>query len=187
MGHSTDSIPSKKPRKLKDLKEGDKYWLTFENLFSKAPDVGPLFTQVFESKPGWIIPVYDSEANSLGYNSTSVKPTSSYILFIDNSGRWVKEDILELGGSLSQISELGSNGSGRKFRVLVNHEGHDNFWPVLNTHRSPYINHALIVPALGSVNQYRRSSLSILYALSIVVRYRPSLWRRIQEGDLDHM
>jgi hypothetical protein len=27
----------------------------------------------------------------------------------------------------------------------------------------------------------------ILYALSIVVRYRPSLWRRIQEGDLDHV
>jgi hypothetical protein len=25
------------------------------------------------------------------------------------------------------------------------------------------------------------------WALSIVVRYRPSLWRRVQEGDLDHM
>ena len=27
----------------------------------------------------------------------------------------------------------------------------------------------------------------LLYALSIVVRYRPSLWRRVQEGDLDHL
>jgi hypothetical protein len=28
---------------------------------------------------------------------------------------------------------------------------------------------------------------SIQYALSIIVRYRPSIWRRVQEGDLDHM
>jgi hypothetical protein len=27
----------------------------------------------------------------------------------------------------------------------------------------------------------------LLYALSIVVRYRPSVWRRVQEGDLDQM
>jgi hypothetical protein len=27
----------------------------------------------------------------------------------------------------------------------------------------------------------------LLYALSITVRYRPSIWRRVQEGDLDHM
>jgi hypothetical protein len=27
----------------------------------------------------------------------------------------------------------------------------------------------------------------LLYALSIIVRYRPSVWRRVQEGDLDQM
>jgi hypothetical protein len=27
----------------------------------------------------------------------------------------------------------------------------------------------------------------VLYALSIVMRYRPSVWRRVQEGDLDQM
>jgi len=27
----------------------------------------------------------------------------------------------------------------------------------------------------------------MLYTLSIIVRYRPSIWRRVQEGDLDHM
>jgi len=29
--------------------------------------------------------------------------------------------------------------------------------------------------------------LVVLPALSIIVRYRPSLWRRILDGDLDHL
>jgi len=37
------------------------------------------------------------------------------------------------------------------------------------------------------VNEYRALCFTVLYALSIIVRYRPSVWRRVQEGDLDHM
>jgi hypothetical protein len=40
---------------------------------------------------------------------------------------------------------------------------------------------------LGSLKEYRATCVVLLYALSIVVRYRPSLWRRVQEGDLDHL
>ena len=38
-----------------------------------------------------------------------------------------------------------------------------------------------------SASNYRAISVVLLYALSIIVRYRPSIWRRVQEGDLDHM
>jgi len=37
------------------------------------------------------------------------------------------------------------------------------------------------------IGEYRAICVVLLYALSIIVRYRPSIWRRVQEGDLDHM
>jgi hypothetical protein len=54
-------------------------------------------------------------------------------------------------------------------------------------HHSPFERNALILPIFGTVSEYRAICVVLLYALSIVVRYRPSLWRRVQEGDLDHM
>lgn len=43
------------------------------------------------------------------------------------------------------------------------------------------------MPAFGGVGEYRAICLALLYALSIMVRYRPSVWRRVQEGDHDHL
>ena len=54
-------------------------------------------------------------------------------------------------------------------------------------HHSPFERQALILPIFGGVAEYRAICVVLLYALSIVVRYRPSVWRRVQEGDLDHM
>lgn len=186
LGHPTQNLPTKKGRKLEDLTE-NQFWVTFEDLFGRIPDVGDLFTNIFESKPGWIIPAYDSEANASAMHRISKKIQRSYALLIDHSGRWRKEDIVKLGGPISEIAELQTKNGSRKFRVAVDHAGHDNFWPALQIHRSPYIDHTVIAPVFGSVNQYRAICLAILYSLSIIVRYRPSLWRRVQEGDLDYM
>lgn len=43
-----------------------------------------------------------------------------------------------------------------------------------------------MLPLFGAINEYRAAALVLLYALSILVRYRPSLWRQIREGELDH-
>ena len=45
----------------------------------------------------------------------------------------------------------------------------------------------MIFPIFRTVADFRAVAIVLLYALSIIVRYRPSLWRRVQEGDLDHM
>ena len=179
-------FPSQKPRRYEELKSNDKFWITFKDLFSRLPDVGDLFINIFDTKPGWIIPVYDSEGNSFRSDSSS-KAGRSYAQLIDHSGRWTKQDIPNILAPFSEISELKPENGEKRFRVAVDHEGHQNFWPVLQLHRSPYIDQALIVPAFKTVIQYRAISLAVLYSLSIVVRYRPSLWRRVQEGDLDYM
>lgn len=43
------------------------------------------------------------------------------------------------------------------------------------------------MPIFGVVGEYRAICVVLLYALSIIARFHPSIWRRIQEGDLDHM
>lgn len=178
--------PFKKAKKFDDLKADDLFWLSLEELFSKLPDIGDLFINIFESKPGWIIPTFDNEANSFNYSSTE-KAQRTYSKLIDRSGRWSIEDVLKINAPLSEISELKSGTTHKYFRALVDHKGHKYFWSSLKTYSSPYVDQALIVPAFKSVDQYRAINLAVLYALSIVVRYRPSLWRRVQEGDLDYM
>ena len=53
-------------------------------------------------------------------------------------------------------------------------------------HLSPFENSgALILPPLGDFNEYRVVAMGVLYALSILVRYMPRTWRRVEGGDLD--
>lgn len=184
---NTQSFASKRTRKFEDLKSEDPSWTTFENLISSIPDISDLFVNIFDSKPGWIIPSYDSEANVMNYGASSRRPTKTYAKFIDQSGRWEREDIVRLREPISEISQLATNNGHKTFRGLVDHKNHDHFWSVLSLHQSPYVRHAVIIPLFGEVKEFRVITLAILYSLSIVVRYRPSLWRRVQEGDLDYM
>ncbi|MBW8003306.1 MAG: hypothetical protein FVQ80_15045 [Planctomycetes bacterium] len=186
---NTDKIPSKKPRKFDDLKNvNSNMWLTFEQIFSRIPETGDLFLNIFDSPPGWAIPTYDNEANNFGSLFMSGKrPQRSYVHMIDESNRLSKNDIPYLYGEMSEITELKYDGSTRQFRGAIDHPGHDSFWGVLPAHSSPFVNAAVIKPIFSSVRDYRAICIVLLYSLSIVVRYRPSLWRRVQEGDLDHM
>ena len=43
----------------------------------------------------------------------------------------------------------------------------------------------LLFPTVGGIQQYRAIAMVTLYALSIMVRYMPSKWRRIEGGDED--
>jgi hypothetical protein len=194
LGVSIETLPAKKPRLFSDLgKLPLGSWTSVEQLFARIPEVADLFVDIFETKPGWVTPVYDQRANMQGLRSQK-QPTSSYVLLVDDSARLTKEDIAAFPGPLSEISEvpvrLGtgelSTESGRHFRAAVDHSGKKLWWDALQIHHSPFERDSIIQPVFG-VGEYRAISLVLLYALSIVVRYRPSVWRRVQEGDLDHL
>jgi hypothetical protein len=190
LGIPTDSFPSKKPKTYADLpKQAESSWLTVEALFARIPEVADLFLDIFVSKPAWITPTYDQEANprtSL-HGGKKEGPTTTYSVFLDDSARLAVEDIATFPGPISQISEVPSQEPGRHFRVAVDVSGKEIWWDALPVHRSPFERTALIVPAFGVVGEYRAICLALLYALSIMVRYRPSVWRRVQEGDHDHL
>lgn len=163
-------------------------WLTVERLFAHIPEISDLYRDIFEGKPGWVTPSYDQNANARpSIFRMPTKVSKSYVLFIDDSARLSSNDIAAFPGPISEIMEIRRESGGRYFRVAVYHPEHDLWWQALQIHHSPFKRDALILPIFGSLSEYRGICIVLLYALSIVVRYRPGLWRRVQEGDLDHL
>ena len=191
MGLGVDNIPKRNKRpygyhELAGLPEFS--WLTIERLFACIPEVADLFNDIFKSAPRWVTPVYDQSANARpSLFSKSEVSTRAYVLLLDNSGRLNREDIAGFPGPISEIGPVTSEYPGSQFRVAVDFTGKGSWWDALRLHHSPFERNALILPIFGAVDDYRAICVVLLYALSIIVRYRPSVWRRVQEGDLDHM
>lgn len=163
-------------------------WSTLEGLFARIPEISDLFVEIFDSPVMWLNPNYDMGANRNGLSfSSEFQPGRTYGVFTDVSGRQTKEDVASYPAPLSEIQRVGSEGSERRFKAAVDHALGGSWWDVLDMHGSPFVRGAMIRPIFRDVKQYRTISFVLLYALSIVVRYRPSVWRRVQEGDLDHM
>jgi hypothetical protein len=127
-----------------------------------------------------------SSANAGPLRVGQERASWTYVRFLDRSARLTKDDIAAFPEPISEIMEVEPDGPGRHFRVAVNHPVKNSWWDVLNVHHSPFERNALILPIFGGVSEYRAICVALLYTLSIVVRYRPSVWRRVQEGDLDH-
>jgi hypothetical protein len=189
LGLNMDNVPSKKPKKLDDvaiLLPGS--WVTLEQLFARIPEISDLFSDIFESPALWLNPSYDQAANPNTFTmDTNVRPSRVYAVLADATGRLTKEDVATFPGPFGEIQPIVSSGKERRFRVAVDLSGKKIWWDALPLHQSPLGKTALILPVFGNVGSYRSICLVLLYALSIVVRYRPSVWRRVQEGDLDHM
>jgi hypothetical protein len=182
-------FPKTKPRRFDDLASAPEHsWLTIEALFASIPELADLFSNIFAAKPRWVMPVPDQMANHRSSLFSQPRPaTRSYIQLVDDAGRLTKEDIALFPGPIGEIGEVSSEGHGRHFRAAVEHPCGKFWWDSLHIHHSPFQRDALILPIFGAIGEYRAISVVLLYALSIIVRYRPSVWRRVQEGDLDHM
>ncbi|WP_422035528.1 YaaC family protein [Reyranella sp.] len=189
LGHSNGDIPGSKARKFEELSFRPRTsWHSIEELFASIPEVSDLFRDIFDGKPRWVRPVYDQLANaSLRLGPVKAPPQRSYVDLVDDSARLTRQDIGLYPGPIGEIGQIESPKAGRVFRVAVDHPGIDVWWNALPIHHSPFERDALIMPIFGVISEYRVTCLALLYALSIVVRYRPSVWRRVQEGDLDHM
>lgn len=188
-GEKIEGLPKAKLKSSNDLEGSDgKDWLTLEALFARIPEVSDLFLDIFQSPLRWIEPSYDSNANSGSLTSISRPRVSrTYGIFTDASGRQSKDDIASYLGPISEIRRINSLTNRGRYRVAIDHQEGDVLWDALKLHKSPLGPTALISPIFGSIVEYRAICFVLLYALSIIVRYRPSIWQRVQQGDLDHM
>ena len=154
------------------------------------PEIDDLFGEVFGTPPGWVSVAYDQEANPRRFarNAAAGNVESTYGLFLDSSGKVSIESLRSAGWPLAEIRQQeGADGNGNEFRARVDHAGHDTMWTVLPTHSSAFGNSPMLLfPTVGGLREYRTIAAMTLYALSIMARYMPSAWRRIEGGDQDH-
>ena len=190
LGHDTSNYPRRRTQTQKELdKISDSMVCSLRDLYASMPEIEDLFAEVFGGPPSWISVAYDRESNSRRHmlNATTKKADSTYALFIDGSGEISVESLLGAGWPLAEIQKAEDyTGTGIAFRARVDHADHDSLWEVLPTHTSPFgKSHTLLFPTMGGLREYRTIAAVTLYALSIMVRYMPSAWRRIEGGDED--
>ncbi len=187
LGVDTGAYPKKKPKSPSDL---DSYateaFTTLRELLSTVPELGDLFLEAYPTAPSWITPVYQVLENRTGPGSNRATVGSSYIHLFDKSGRVDTQSFVTAGWPITEIVPVSPVSEGKEYRARVDHAGLQFWYEVLPLHSSPYLlSQALIIPVIEHIAAYRVNALIVLYALSIVVRYMPSAWRRIEGGDWD--
>ena len=190
LGHDTSGYPKRRPKSAADLEAVPADMAcSLRDLFASMPEICDLFAEVFGGPAGWISVAYDQQANARkpASDSAARKVGSTYGLFFDLSGEVSVERLKSAGWPLAEIRQAEDHESaGTAFRARVDHAGHDLWWTVLPTHSSPFGNSpALVFPTVGGAREYRTIAAVTLYALSMMVRYFPSAWRRIEGGDED--
>lgn len=187
LGYDTGFYPKAKAKSVGDLDNSVKYqsqsFAGMSVLLSAVPELGDLFTQVYDDEPAWVIPYIDIASR---HAQGAANPSSSYILLMDRSKKISEARIALQDWPLAELTTVESTDDDEVFRARVDHQGLKSWHDALLLHRSPYLSSpTLILPVLGGVPEYRVTSLAILYALSILVRYMPSAWRRVEGGDWD--
>ena len=190
LGHNTSDYPRKKPRSPRDLdKISNDMVCTLRDLFGSMPEIEDLFAEVFGGPYRWLSVVYDQKSNlrTPALNATAKKTGSTYGLFVDRSGQIPVKSLMSAGWPLAEVRPAHDyKGTGIAFRARVDHVGFDIWWKVLPTHSSPFgKGPTILMPTVGDLRDYRAIAAVTLYALSIMVRYMPSVWRRIEGGDED--
>jgi len=163
---------------------------SLRDLFASMPEIADLFAEVFGGSPKWIMAWPDDEIdNSYSfYDGSAKKPESTYCIFHNRACGMTVATLEVAGWPLAEILPVeGFKGVGQAFRARVDHVGYDYWWEVMPVHNSPFgTQNTLLLPTIGRIREYRVIAAVTLYALSIMVRYMPSAWRRIEGGDEDH-
>ncbi len=187
LGHDVSGYPREKAKSDDGVsKLPPNTFCTLRELLSAIPEISDLFSEVFDSEPSWIMPVMDADANRPLSFRSQPELKSTYIQFVDRSGKIAQTRLENTGWPIAELSRAPDTPNGQIFRARVDHPGYNYWFEVLPIHRSPFENSgALILPPLGDLYEYRVVAMAVLYALSILVRYMPRTWRRVEGGDLD--
>jgi YaaC-like Protein len=153
--------------------------VSLDDLLARIPEVAQLYNEVTDRLP---LHVRAAEAEgrfaSRGTSETSIEVISRHPItleFLTNTLGLPLHDLQKTNYHTSMISYTG----------LLKHSK-DQYWTeVLSIHKSVMATPCWIKPVLGSISEPLAIHFMTLYALSILVRYRPSLWREISDGDLD--
>jgi hypothetical protein len=181
LGSDVSNFLSKKPKKPEDIDLSKPEIVTLIGLLSRIPELEDLFLLVTTAPTNWLNLHHDDSANgSPSFGKPRLRET--YVTISDISCSKTKEDLAALSLPLEQIEYQASEYPGLHFRALIKHPEEEYWFNVIKQHRSPFTRSSVIIPVFGTVNDFRAICVALLYALSILVRYRPSIWREVVSG-----
>ena len=189
LGHNTGEYPNRRlsPEEIKRGEVSAGIVCSLQDVFASIPEIDDLFMEVYDRPPGWVSIFSDSK--SIRSASGGKRIGSTYCLISDHSGKVTQDCLLNAGWPITEIQRATDEEyTGIAHRVRVDHMDHDHWEAVLPLHRSPFKSEfarMLILPTIGGLTEYRTIAFVILYTLSIMVRYQPSIWMRVVGGDED--
>jgi hypothetical protein len=195
----------RRPRNWSDLDTTEKSRLiSLTDLFRRVPELQPVLDECLGVLP-LSLNVHPSSKNM----EEQVKRTQEHML---NTGQWVF-DVPSSGETVTTYVSIDPHGAKidqaylnsfnlpfsniqpavdavsktTLFESEITHPK-DRYWhQCVDLYKSGYSGTSFIVPFWGGISDSFVIHFTILYALSIVVRYLPSLWHEIEDGALDHI
>lgn len=99
----------------------------------------------------------------------------SYIALFDYSETTTIEHAKKLCGPLTEFSDYENRDKKRAYKVLVKHTDKELWWNKINTHKSAFCDTSVLLPIFSTVDDWEFYSVMVLYCMSILVRYNPSI------------
>jgi hypothetical protein len=178
IGKNTNEYPSKKPKSISDL--NNIYSCSIIQLFARIPELEIIFGHITNEKFKCIEVVHDMSGNRFTNNNKSDHGT--YLLLRDMTYEITAEDIRNLPFNFKEVQYAKSENDGLMYRVRYDCKENESWYESLPLHNSPFVRHRLLFPIFQDLYEFRVIATCLLYALSIIVRYRPSIWRDIITG-----
>ncbi len=198
LGYRTNDFPERRVREDNDLNQ---YCYLFNDILARIPELAFLMRMINpQYTTGFFEPYYSDRLNqksgitsrTSGYTT---KNEGSYISLVDKSGCSNLDMVKALIGDIEQASEnlnerdqFDENDDGityKRYSIFVKHSSDSYWYRNLNLYKSSFCSQSIIIPLPGLRDDWIVYTVMILYTFSIIVRYYPNLWRRMQDGELD--
>lgn len=181
----------RKPRGSKSISEDDrKNLLSLSDLIRRIPEMQKLSRECLNSYPLSFHIGYATENHRRRQFSKnegdSPEQTVTFVSIFHDDKDLDEAALNTFGLPIQNIKRCIERGESF-FQGEVSHPSSQIWWDSVPTYKSGYCGSSVIVPAFGCIQDAFTLHLMILYACSIIVRYLPSLWHKIEDGDLNHI
>jgi len=182
----------KKPKVWSEVTEADRPKLiSVADLLLRVPEMQLLAPECLGKRPlsFRIAKTQDLSSAMWGKsNKGSATTTTRGSILIEPNGTVTVDWLESLGLPFANIEAVTAVQKYHRphFVGEVQHPSEDLWWDHFEHYESDRSGKSIISPFWGTADALILH-LVTLYALSIVVRYLPSLWQRVERGDLDHI
>ena len=164
--------------------------ISLNQLLYCIPELENILLEVDDGfRPGYLLPSYDTGLNwRRGFSKETYYHRTypgSYVNMIDLTERASETLVNEVFRDQTVVGTYEDNVThSRGWRVYVHHGEDQHHYDVYKTHKG--LSASMVLrPLFGLTQDWEVYAVMILYALSIIVRYRPNLWAGICHGELD--